>query len=157
MVRSFTSYIRYQILFRVIKSRRMRWVGHVAREGERRGAQRVLVGKAKGKSPLERSKCTWEGINMDVQEIGLVFGMNCSGSGQGHGTSSCEHGNERSGSLKCGEILRQLRDYELAQKVSAPCSQLVGQLFSLHVKILPCLSARIILASILKQELLYLL
>ena len=106
----------------------MRWVGHVARMGER-----VLVGKSKGKSPLERSKCTWESnqfnmihpvvlyqyiiidglllqymgnINMEVQEIGLVCDMNCSGSGYGHGTSSCEHGNELSGSLKCGEFLR---------------------------------------------------
>jgi len=38
--------------FRVIKSRRMRWGGHVARMGEKRGVYRVLVGKHEGKSPL---------------------------------------------------------------------------------------------------------
>ena len=39
---------------RVIKSRRMRWAGHVARVGERRGVYRVLVGKHEGKRPLVR-------------------------------------------------------------------------------------------------------
>ena len=42
-------------IVRVITSRRMRWVGHVARMGERRGVYRVLVGKPKGKRPLGRS------------------------------------------------------------------------------------------------------
>jgi len=37
---------------RVIKSRRMRWAGHVARMGEERGVSRVLVGKPEGKRPL---------------------------------------------------------------------------------------------------------
>ena len=41
-----------QNIFRVIKSRRMRWTGHVARIGDRRGVYRVLVGKAEGKRPL---------------------------------------------------------------------------------------------------------
>ena len=41
-------------IFRVIKPRRMRWAGHVARMGERRGVYRVLVGKPEGKSPLGR-------------------------------------------------------------------------------------------------------
>ena len=41
---------------RVIKSRRMRWVGHVARMGEERGSYRVLVGKLEGKRPLGRSR-----------------------------------------------------------------------------------------------------
>ena len=41
-------------IFRVIKSRRMRWAGHVARMGERRGAYSVLVGKPEGKRPLGR-------------------------------------------------------------------------------------------------------
>jgi hypothetical protein len=39
------------------------------------------VRRSKGKSPLERSKCTWKGINMDLQEIGLVYDMDFSGSG----------------------------------------------------------------------------
>jgi len=56
---------------RVIKSRRMRWAGHVARMGERRGVFRVLVGKPEGKRPLRRPKRRWEdNIRMDLQEVG---------------------------------------------------------------------------------------
>ena len=47
-------------IVRVIKSRRMRWVGHVARVGNRRGAYRVLVGKPEGKRPLERPRNRWK-------------------------------------------------------------------------------------------------
>ena len=47
-------------IFRVIKSRRMRWVGHVARMGERRGVYRILVGKPEGKRPLGRLRRRWE-------------------------------------------------------------------------------------------------
>jgi len=55
----------------VIKSRRMRWAGHVARIWERRGIYRVLVGKAEGKRPLGRSRLTWkDNIKMDLQEVG---------------------------------------------------------------------------------------
>ena len=43
-------------IVRLIKSRRMRWAGHVARMGTRRGVYRVLVGKPKGKSPLGRPR-----------------------------------------------------------------------------------------------------
>ena len=43
-------------IVRVVKSRRMRWVGHVARIGERRGVQRVLVGKPEGKRQLGRRR-----------------------------------------------------------------------------------------------------
>jgi len=43
-------------IVRVIKSRRMRWAGHVARMGEERGAYRVLVGKPEGKRPLGRHR-----------------------------------------------------------------------------------------------------
>jgi hypothetical protein len=46
-------------IFRVIKSRRMRWAGHAARKGERRGVYRVLVGKPEGKKPLERPRRRW--------------------------------------------------------------------------------------------------
>ena len=56
---------------RVVKSRRMRWAGHVARMGEDRGVQRVLVGNPEGKSPLGRPKRRWEdNIKMDLQEGG---------------------------------------------------------------------------------------
>ena len=43
-------------IVRVVKSRRMRWVGHVARMGDRRGVHRVLVGKPEGKRPLRRPR-----------------------------------------------------------------------------------------------------
>jgi hypothetical protein len=48
-------------IVRVIKSRRMRWAGHVARMGERRGAYRVLVEKPEGRRPLGRPRHRWEG------------------------------------------------------------------------------------------------
>jgi len=55
---------------RVIKSR-IRWVGNVARMGERRSVHRVLVGKHKGKRPLGRPRHRWEdNIKMDLQEVG---------------------------------------------------------------------------------------
>ena len=55
----------------VIKSRRMRWAGHVARMGEGRDVYGVLVGKSKGKRPLGRHTLRWEdNINMDLQEVG---------------------------------------------------------------------------------------
>ena len=58
-------------IFRVIKSRRMRLAGHVARIGERRGVYKVLVGKPEGKRPLGRSRRRLEdNIKMDVQEVG---------------------------------------------------------------------------------------
>jgi len=49
----------------------MRWKGHVAHMGERRGAYRVLVGKLEGKRPLGRPRHRWEVyIKMDLQEVG---------------------------------------------------------------------------------------
>ena len=58
-------------IVRVIKSRRMRRAGHVARMGERRGVYRVLVGKSEGKRPLGRHRHRWEdNIKMDLQEVG---------------------------------------------------------------------------------------
>ena len=57
-------------IVRVIKSRRMRWAGHVAHMGERRGVYRVLVGKSEGKRPLRKSRRRWEDNNrMDLQEV----------------------------------------------------------------------------------------
>ena len=54
----------------MIKWRRLRWVGHVARMGESRGVYRVLWG-AWGKRPLGRPKCRWEdNIKVDLQELG---------------------------------------------------------------------------------------
>ena len=55
----------------VIKSRRMRWAGHVAHMGERRGIYKVLMGKSEGKRPLGRPRRRWEdNIKMDLQEVG---------------------------------------------------------------------------------------
>jgi len=55
----------------VIKSRRMRWAGHVAHMRERRGVNRVLGGKPEGKTPLVRPRSRWEdNIKMDLQEAG---------------------------------------------------------------------------------------
>ena len=49
----------------------MRWAGHVARMGERRGAYVVLVGKSQGKTPIGRPRLRWEdNIKMDLQEVG---------------------------------------------------------------------------------------
>ena len=57
-------------IVRVIKSRRMRWAGHVARMGEERGVYRVLVGKPEGKRPLGRSRRRRvDNIRMDLQEV----------------------------------------------------------------------------------------
>jgi hypothetical protein len=58
-------------IIRIIKSRMMTWIGHVARMGEKRNACRILVGKPEGKRPLGRLRCRWEdNSRMDLREIG---------------------------------------------------------------------------------------
>jgi hypothetical protein len=58
-------------IIRIIKSRRMRCVGHVARMGEKRNAYRLLVGKPEGKRPLGRPRHRWvDNIRMDLGEVG---------------------------------------------------------------------------------------
>jgi hypothetical protein len=55
----------------MIKSRRMRWKGHVARMGGRRNAYRILLGMPEGKTPLGRPRRRWvDNIKMDLREIG---------------------------------------------------------------------------------------
>jgi hypothetical protein len=66
-------------VIRVIKSRRIRWAGHVACVGEKRTTYRILVGKPEGKRPLGRTKGRW--------------------------VNNCKHGNEPSGSINCWEVL----------------------------------------------------
>jgi hypothetical protein len=66
-------------IVRVIKSRSMRWTGHVVRIGEKRDVHRVLVGKPEGKRPLGRPR----------RRV----------------ADTCECGNEPLGSIKCGEFL----------------------------------------------------
>jgi len=58
---------------RVMKSRRMRWAGHVAHMGEERGFYRVLVEKTEGKRPLGRHRRRWVDIRTDLQELGCVY------------------------------------------------------------------------------------
>jgi hypothetical protein len=53
-------------IIRMIKPRRMRWAGNVARMGENRNAYRILMGKPEGKRPLGKPRCRWEeDIKMD--------------------------------------------------------------------------------------------
>ena len=55
----------------VMKLRRIKWAGHVARMGDRRDVYRILVGKAEGKRPLGRPRRRWENnIKMDLQYVG---------------------------------------------------------------------------------------
>jgi len=59
---------------RVIKSRKVRWAGHVARMGEVRGVYMVLVGKPEGRRPLGRPRRRWvDNIRMDLQEVGCGY------------------------------------------------------------------------------------
>jgi hypothetical protein len=69
-------------IVRQIKSRRMRWAGHVARMGEERKVYKVLVGKPEGERPLGRPRSRWEdGIRIDLREIGWGSGLDSTGSG----------------------------------------------------------------------------
>ena len=58
-------------IVRLIRLKRMRWVGHVVHMGEGRGVYRVLVGKPERRRPLERPRRRWENnIRMDLLEVG---------------------------------------------------------------------------------------
>jgi hypothetical protein len=57
-------------IIRVIKSRRLRWAGHVAHMGEGRGAYMILVRRPDGRRPFGRLRGRWEdNIKMDLQEV----------------------------------------------------------------------------------------
>ena len=61
-------------IVRVMKSRRMRWAGHVARVREERGVYRVLLGKPEGRRLLGRPRRRWvDNIRMDLQEVGCGY------------------------------------------------------------------------------------
>ena len=61
-------------IFRVIKSRKMRWAGHIARMGARIGVYRVLMGKPEGKRPRGRPRLRWkDNIKMDLQAVRYGF------------------------------------------------------------------------------------
>jgi hypothetical protein len=88
-------------IIRIIKSRRMRWAGHVARMGEKRNTYRLLVGKPQGKRPLGRPRHRWvDNIRIDLGEVGWgdVDWI-------GQVESSCEFGIEPLGSMKCWETI----------------------------------------------------
>ena len=68
-------------IIRVIKSRIMRWSGHVARIAKRRGAHRVLVDRPEGRRPLGKPKRGWEDNKMDIRDVGWGHGLNRSGVG----------------------------------------------------------------------------
>jgi hypothetical protein len=58
----------------MIKSRRMRWAGHLARMGEKRNEYRILVGMPEGKRPLGRPRRRWvDIIKMDLRKDGMVW------------------------------------------------------------------------------------
>jgi hypothetical protein len=88
----------------MIKSRRMRWAGHVARIGEKRNAYKLLMFKPEGKRALGRPRYRWgDNIKIDLRETGWD-GMDWIDLAQDRGPleGSCQHG-EPSGSIKCWE------------------------------------------------------
>jgi hypothetical protein len=94
-------------IIRMIKSRRIKWAGHVARTGEKRNAYRILVGKPEGKRPPVRPIPRWvDNIKMDLREIGWD-GMDWIDLAQDRGQfqDSYEHGNVPPGFIKCWEVL----------------------------------------------------
>ena len=70
-------------IVRVIKSRRMRWAGNVARMGEERVVYRFLLGKPEGRRPRGRPRPRWlDNIRIDLQEVGMwVYGLDWAGPG----------------------------------------------------------------------------
>jgi hypothetical protein len=91
-------------IIRLIKSRRMRWAGHVARMGEKRKAYILLVGKPEGKRPVGRPRRRWvDNIRMDLEEVGWGD-VDWIGLAEDR-NRSCESGIEHSGSMKCWETI----------------------------------------------------
>jgi hypothetical protein len=61
-------------IIRMMKSRRMRWAGRVARMGPKLNRYRILVGKPEGKRPLGRPRCKWvDNIKMDLRYDGVIW------------------------------------------------------------------------------------
>ncbi|KAJ4451561.1 hypothetical protein ANN_03030 [Periplaneta americana] len=103
-------------IIRNIKSRRLRWAGHVARMGEYRNAYRVLVVRLEGKRPLGRPRRRWEdNIKMDLREVGYddIDWINLA---QDRDQGLCEGGNEPPGSLKATQVKFRVRRAVLVQE-----------------------------------------
>ena len=75
LIPRFSNVLQIPNIVRVIKSRRLRWAGHVARMEEGRSAFKILTGKPTGKRPLGSSRRRWEdNIRIDLEEIGINAG-----------------------------------------------------------------------------------
>jgi hypothetical protein len=98
-------------IIRIIKSRRMRLTGHMARMGEKRNVCRLLVGKPEGTRPLGRSRRRWIDNNkMGLLEIELSVVDGIGLAQYRYVESSCECGNEPSSSIKCWETTEWLHN-----------------------------------------------
>jgi hypothetical protein len=95
------------IIITTIKSRRVRWAGHVAHMGTKRNTYRILVGKPEAKRPLTRPRRRWvDSVKMNFREIGWG-GMDWIDLAQGRDQwrALYEHSNEPLGSIKCWKVL----------------------------------------------------
>jgi hypothetical protein len=89
----------------MIRSRRMRWAGHVARISEMRHAYK-MVGNPEGKRAFVRPRRRWKDqLKWLLGKCGLSVGLDASGLEQGPVAGCCEHGDEPSGSIKGGAFL----------------------------------------------------
>ena len=90
-----------------MKSRRMRWTGHITRMGERKWTYKILTGRPEGRRPRGKQRRKWEdNIKMDLQELGWGgHGLDWSGSIWGQLTGFCKCGNKPSVYIKRWEFL----------------------------------------------------
>jgi hypothetical protein len=88
--------------------------------GEKRNVYMILVGKPEAKRPLGRPRHRWvDNIKMDLGDRMGWNGLDWSGTRQGQVGSSCELGDEPSGSIKCREIIEWLHNWWLLEQCSA--------------------------------------
>ena len=93
-------------IIRVIKLIRMRWAGHVAHIGERRGVYMVLVRVPWGKRSFGRTTRRWEDdIQINVRKVGWGYAVDLSGLGEGQVARSCVRGNVPLVSIKGREFI----------------------------------------------------